>query len=232
MKHLVKNWQRLTNDPMIPDMVNGYEIPFILPPRQLRLPYLCQFPKKASDLVNQEVQDMLRKDVIVVTDPKEDQFLSSLFLVKKKDGGNRPVVNVMDLNRNIPYQHFKMEGLFLLKEMLLPGDKVCKIDLTDAYFAIPLPVKSRKYVRFQWKGLLYELCCLCFGLSPAPLVFTVILKVPISLLRKLNLRIIIYLDDMRYTDIHTSTLRFSDQYQKVLPRANIDFRISRGDSRF
>ena len=196
MKHLVKNWQRLTNDPMIPDIVNGYEIPFILSPRQSRLPYLCQLPKKASDLVNQEVQDTLRKDVIVFTDSKEDQFLSSLFLVKKKDGGNRPVVNVMDLNRNIPYQHFKMEGLFLLKEMLLPGDKMCKIDLKDAYFAIPLSVKSRKYVRFQWKGLLYEFCCLCFGLSPAPLVFTKLLKVPISLLRKLNVRIIIYLDDM------------------------------------
>ena len=36
----------------------------------------------------------------------------------------------------------------------------------------------------------------------------------------------------RYTDIHTSTLRVSDQYQKVLPRANIDFRIYRGDSIF
>ena len=148
MKHLVKNWQRLTNDPMIPDIVNGYEIPFILSPRQSRLPYLCQLPKKASDLVNQEVQDTLRKDVIVFTDSKEDQFLSSLFLVKKKDGGNRPVVNLMDLNRNIPYQHFKMEGLFLLKEMLLPGDKMCKIDLKDAYFAISLSVESRKYVRF------------------------------------------------------------------------------------
>ena len=115
---------------------------------------------------------------------------------EKEGGGNRPVVNLKDLNRNIPYRHFKMEGLFLLKEMLLPGDKMCKIDLKDAYFAIPLSVKSRKYVRFQWKGLLYEFCCLCFGLSPAPLVFTKLLKVPISLLRKLNVRIIIYLDDM------------------------------------
>ena len=88
-----------------------------------------------------------------------------------------------------------MEGWFLLKEML-PGDKMSKIDLKDAYFAILLSVKSRKYVRFQWKGLLYEFCCLCFGLSPAPLVFTKLLKVPISLLRKLSVRIIIYLDDM------------------------------------
>ena len=35
----------------------------------------------------------------------------------------------------------------------------------------------------------------------------------------------------RNTDIHTSTLRVSDQYEQVLPRANIDFRISPGDSR-
>ena len=55
---------------------------------------------------------------------------------------------------------------------------------------------SRKFVSFQWKDLLYKFCCLCFGLSPAPLVFTKLSKVPISLLRKVNVRIIIYLDDM------------------------------------
>ena len=31
-----------------------------------------------------------------------------------------------------------MEGLFLLKEMLLSGDLMCKIDLNDAYSAVPL----------------------------------------------------------------------------------------------
>ena len=37
-------------------------------------------------------------------------------------------------------------------------------------------------------------------------------------------------DGKRYTDTHTITV--SDQYQKVLPRANINFIISRGDSKF
>ena len=72
---------------------------------------------------------------------------------------------------------------------------MCKIDQKDAYFAIPMSVKSRKYARFQWKCLLYEFCCLCFELSLAPLVFTKLLKVPISLLRKPSVKII-YLDDM------------------------------------
>ena len=87
---------------------------------------------------------MLRKGAMIALDPKEDQLLSSFFLVKKKDGESHPIVNPKDLNRNILYQHFKMDGLFLLKEMLLPAEKMCKIDLKDAYFAISLPEKSRK----------------------------------------------------------------------------------------
>ena len=39
-------------------------------------------------------------------------------------------------------------------------------------------------------------------------------------------------DGKRYTDIHISTLTLSDQYQKVVPRANINFRIFRSDDRF
>ena len=194
VKHFVKNWQKLTNDPLILDIVRGYKIPFVLPSRQSKLPNLCQLTKQVSDLVDQEVHDMLRKGTIVVSDPKEDQFLSSLFLVK--NGGNHPVVNLKDLNNKILYQHLEMEGLFLLKEMFFPGDKMCKIDLKQPYFAIPMSVKSRKYVMFQRKGLLYDFCCLCFGLSPAALVLTKLLKVSIFLLRKLNVRIITYLDDL------------------------------------
>ena len=56
--------------------------------------------------------------------------------------------------------------------------------------------ESGKYVWFQWEGTLYEFLCLCFGLGPTPLISTKILKVPISLLRRLQIHVIIYLDDM------------------------------------
>ena len=48
---------------------------------------------------------------------------------------------------------------------------------------------SRKYIRFIWEGNLYEFLCLCFGLGPAPLIFTKLMKIPISVLRKLNVRV-------------------------------------------
>ena len=75
---------------------------------------------------------------------------------------------------------------------------MCKLNLKDAYFSVPLDRNSRKFARFQWKGTLYEFMCLCFGLGPAPRVFTKLLKIAISLLRKINIRdiLIIYLGDM------------------------------------
>ena len=71
-----------------------------------------------------------------------------------------------------------------------------KIDLTDTYYYVPLSLSSRKYVRFEWQGTFYEFTCLMFGLGPGPRIFTKLMKVRITLLRRLKIRLIIYFDDM------------------------------------
>ena len=117
-------------------------------------------------LVSQE-KEMLEKGAIREAIHCKDQFVSHLLLVLK-DGGQRPVINLKELNTLIPYKHFKMEGLHLLKEMLEQGDYLCKLGLKDSYFCVPLNKQSRKYVRFEWMGSLYESLCLGFCLGPAP----------------------------------------------------------------
>ena len=57
-------------------------------------------------------------------------------------------------------------------------------------------MSSRKFVRFAWSGNLYEFVYLCFGLGPAPRIFSKLLKAPIALLRRLNIRLVIYLHDI------------------------------------
>ena len=89
-----------------------------------------------------------------------------------------------------------MEEVHLIKGLLQEHVFLIKIDLKDAYFSIPLDKSSRKYIRFQWEGNLYEFLCLFFDLGPAPLIFTKLLKFPVALLRRINVRIIIFLDDM------------------------------------
>ena len=138
---------------------------------------------------------MLEKGAIRGAIHCKDQFVSQLFLVSKKDGGQRPAINLKDLNIFTPCKHFKMERLHLLKEILERGHYLCNLDLKDAYFCVPLNKQPRKYVRFEREGSLYESLCLCFGHGPASRLFTKLKKVPVSILHKLCLRIIVYLDD-------------------------------------
>ena len=92
-----------------------------------------------------------------------------------------------------------MEGLHCLQNILKKGDDKCKLDLKDVYFSVPLNPSSRKFVRYFWSGKLYEFLWLYFGLGPAPRIFTKLFKIPVSVLRRLNILIIIYLGYMLFT---------------------------------
>ena len=46
------------------------------------------------------------------------------------------------------------------------------------------------------EGNFYEFICLYFGLDPAPLISTKLFKVQISLIRRLNIRVIVYMDGL------------------------------------
>ena len=48
-------------------------------------------------------------------------FLSTIFLVPKKDGGQRPVINLKSLNKFVHTEHFKMEGIHILRDLLKAG---------------------------------------------------------------------------------------------------------------
>jgi hypothetical protein len=60
-------------------------------------------------VLNHEVKTLLDKRAVhQVQNNDSTGFTSSLFVVPKKDGGNRPVVNLKLLNQVLVYEHFKM----------------------------------------------------------------------------------------------------------------------------
>ena len=73
---------------------------------------------------------------------------------------------------------------------------MCKLDMKDVYFSVPVHHSSRNYVPFSWSGNLYEFLCLCFHLGTAPRILTKLLKIPMSILRRINNRKGIHLDYM------------------------------------
>ena len=60
-------------------------------------------------VLNHEVKTLLDKRAVhQVQNNDSTGFTSSLFVVPKKDGGNRPVVNLKLLNQVLEYENFKM----------------------------------------------------------------------------------------------------------------------------
>ena len=166
-------------------------------------------------------------------------YSNSLFLVAKRSGGKRPVINLRPLNRFIPNQRFRMESILLLKDILKPNSFLTKIDLKNAFYSIPIAKKSRKYLQFIYHNKLYQFCVLPFGISTAPRVFSKVLKPVIALLCTRRISLIIYLDDLliaagTYIDClnHTKqvislleSLGFRTNYEKsiIIPTQKLEF---------
>ena len=100
-------------------------------------------------LVEQEIQELLRKGAITCINHCKSKFVSNLLLREKNDGRYRPIINLKSLNQFLPYHGFKMEGLKQVKEVLNRGNLIAKLDLQDAYFSVPLHREGRKCEQFQ-----------------------------------------------------------------------------------
>ena len=97
---------------------------------------------------------------------------SHAFLVPKKSGGWRPVIDLSFLNSFLEIPYFTMESAQSIQRSLPRGAWVTSIDLVDAYFHIAIHRGYRKFLRFQTQDTIYQFRALPFGLSPAPWVFT------------------------------------------------------------
>ena len=161
-------WKEITNDKWILDIVSGYRIEFIEQPVQFRIPKQISFSKSEIELVDKEVSTLLQKGAIEKVQFKDDQFVSNLFLVPKKDNSLRPVINLRQLNEFIEYRHFKQENLSYALDLIQKNDYCCSIDMKDAYFSISIHPDFQKYLCFYWKDNSYNFKVLPFGIASAP----------------------------------------------------------------
>lgn len=103
-----------------------------------------QSPHSQADLViiDQEVQELLKRGSSLCSiqpfPTTRARKLLINFVVPKKDGGHRPIINLKPLNGFIPYEHKKMESINVLNDLLRKGDYMAKIDLKNAYLTVPV----------------------------------------------------------------------------------------------
>ena len=147
-------------------------------------------------ILDNEVEQMLLKEAITAVQSSEDELVSCFFARPKKYGKWRPIVSLKYLNKFIRYIKFRMTRIKDVKLWIKEGYFFASIDLTDAYFAIPLNKSAWKYIRFVWRNITYEFKVLMFGLGSSPRVFTKVLKAVVKFLRHaFAIMILSYLDD-------------------------------------
>ncbi len=89
------------------------------------------------------------------------------------------------------------------------------MDLKDAYFHLPLGENLKSFVRIKVTNKIWEFQGACFGLSPLPQVFMLLMKTFLRKWRSEGLICFVYLDDIlllatKKNDVKTSSLMGQD----------------------
>jgi hypothetical protein len=148
-----------------------------------------------AQAVDNEVQKLLDKGVILASQQEEGQFVSNIFLRPKPNGTYRLILNLKRLNEFVVYHHFKMDSVHTAVHLMKQNCFMASIDLQDAYYSVPVSEAYQKYLKFAWKGNLYQFTCLPNGLASAPRIFTKLLKPVYASLRSLGHIVFGYIDD-------------------------------------
>ena len=193
-EHL-SEWRTLTSDPIVLEAIEGYCLPFTVPPPLTAGPPPRIRQRGKSREIDSEIEDLISKGVLEEIAADTPAFFSPYFGIPKKDGKIRLVIDLRALNRFVKADKFKMENLKLIPDLVTEGDFCAKIDMREAYFAIRIHPTHRRYLAIEWKGRVLQHTCLCFGLSSAPYIYTRVMRTIAEFLRARGVRLVHYLDD-------------------------------------
>lgn len=120
--------------------------------------------------MSEQIEELLRKGAIEECESCQGEFISPIFLTPKLDSTSRFILNLKKLNDFIVTEHFKLEDIRTARDLLHQDSFMVTIDL-KAYYVVPIKKSDRKYLRFKFRGKLFEFCCLPFGLNIALYIF-------------------------------------------------------------
>ncbi|MEW8548535.1 MAG: reverse transcriptase domain-containing protein [Candidatus Thiodiazotropha sp.] len=157
--------------------------------------YFNNFSFKESLIVDQEIEKLLDMKVIKEVEHHPNEFISPIFLVPKKNGEYRMILNLKELNTNIVYHHFKMETFESVLKLVKPNCFFASVDIRHAYYMIPIHPLDQVKLRFQKSGKLYQFVSMPNGISCAPRLYTKLMKPVYASLRSLGHSNSGYIDD-------------------------------------
>ena len=191
-----ENWQDLGMDEWVMRAVrDGFCIPMLRPPNQHHAPHQPCLTQEEQDALYDELLKLKEAGGIERTPSGRPGFLSPHFVVPKSGGRWRLVFNLKTLNSFVDSQHFKMETLAVLPDLVSSHWWMAKIDLKDAFHSVTVHSNSRQHLCSLWDREVWRYTCLPFGLSESPRAFTKVLRPIAAYLRGMGMVLVICLDD-------------------------------------
>ena len=110
------------------------------------------FSPPSSRGSSHETGNWVEKHAIEAT-PRGCGFLSTLFLVPPKKVESEAC---SQSEKCVYTEHFKMEGIHILRDLLRAGDWMTKVGVRDAYFMLPIHEEDRTFLKFSFKERTYQ----------------------------------------------------------------------------
>ena len=110
IQHCLPQWQEITHEEEMLKMVVGVDIQLLNEPPSGQI-HQAHFSREQSQAIDAEIEELLRKGVIVPCNHTEGEFISPIFIRPKKDNRVRVIMNLKKFNVNVENFHFKMETL-------------------------------------------------------------------------------------------------------------------------
>ncbi|KAG2221680.1 hypothetical protein INT45_002718 [Circinella minor] len=133
LQMFVPQWKKTTNHQWPLSVIqDGYQIPLIKNPIlwRLRQIHLNSTEQMAA---NEAVEKFLQADIIELSPTQNTDFLSNFFTIQETNK-RRPILDCQKINQYIQCQHFKMEGVPALRDIIETNDFICKLDLKDDFW--------------------------------------------------------------------------------------------------
>ncbi len=151
-----------------------------------------RLPHSQRQVVDEQVKDMLDQDVI---QHSRSPWNSPLFLVLKKDGSFKPVIDFRKVSEITEDDRFTLPVLGDLLMSLGQANTIfSSLDLLSGYWQVPMAAESREITAFSTPSGHFEWVRMPFGLKIAPITFQRMINTLFSDL--ISKGVYAYLDDL------------------------------------
>lgn len=198
LRAALPRWLQLGVSPWVADTIkNGVKLEWTSTPT----PFVSvEYPLTAEDrafMTGEIAREMDNAYILEVTDPDEIDELVCVSSAFVTHTANKPraVLDFTHQNGFLDVASCKYETLPELAQTLRPHDAMLTWDIKDAYHHLVVRPEDRKCLAFRCLGRFFVPVTMPFGLAPAPMIWTKVMRPVVEHLREQGFRVLAYVDD-------------------------------------